>query len=501
MPASAHRHSSPGLPPIIQGGMGVAVSSWRLASAVARRGQLGVVSGTALDLVLARRLQDGDADGAARRALDAFPAPEVAQRVLSRYLRPGGRPPGTPYDPVPKLGLRQSRAAQELTVVANFVEVWLAKEGHGGPVGINFLEKIQMATPAAAYGAILAGVDAVLVGAGIPRHLPRLLDDLAAHRPSRLPVDVAGDPTGDHGVEIDPPNLLGVDLPPAHRPFFLAIISSEALAKFLCRDDAIRPDGFVVEGPPAGGHNAPPRGRMVLDERGQPVFGPRDDADVAKIAALGLPFWLAGAFGSPAGVAAAIDAGARGVQVGSEFALSTDSGVTTDIRSRLLDGIREGSLEVLTDAHASPTGFPFKVAQLDGTLSDPAVRTSRPRLCDLGYLRTPFLKDDGRVGFRCPAEPVNVWLRKGGDAPETDGRVCLCNALAATVGLGQTRGDGEQDAPLVTLGTDLTGARRLAELHPDGWTAGHVLDWLLGEAGDAAETVHTPEAVGAYRRH
>jgi len=43
------------LPVIIQGGMGVGVSSWWLAQAVARTGQLGVVSGTALDAVLARR--------------------------------------------------------------------------------------------------------------------------------------------------------------------------------------------------------------------------------------------------------------------------------------------------------------------------------------------------------------------------------------------------------------------------------------------------------------
>jgi NAD(P)H-dependent flavin oxidoreductase YrpB (nitropropane dioxygenase family) len=42
------------LPVIIQGGMGVAVSSWRLARAVARTGQLGVVSGTALEIVIAR---------------------------------------------------------------------------------------------------------------------------------------------------------------------------------------------------------------------------------------------------------------------------------------------------------------------------------------------------------------------------------------------------------------------------------------------------------------
>ena len=36
--------------------MGAGVSNWRLAQAVAKLGQLGVVSGTALDLVLARRL-------------------------------------------------------------------------------------------------------------------------------------------------------------------------------------------------------------------------------------------------------------------------------------------------------------------------------------------------------------------------------------------------------------------------------------------------------------
>ncbi len=459
--------------------MGVAVSSWRLASAVARRGQLGVVSGTALDLVLARRLEDGDLDGSVRRAMAAFPVRSIVERVLARYLRPGGRAPGVPYTPVSRLSLRPGRAVQELTVLGNFVEVWLAKSGHDGLVGINYLEKIQLALPAAAYGAMLAGVDAVLVGAGIPRHLPHLLDDLAAHRPTRLPVDVAGDPGGDHGVDIDPPDLLGPDLPPLDRPLFLAIVSSEVLAAYLTRDPAIRPDGFVIEGPLAGGHNAPPRGRPVRDERGQPVFGARDQADIVKVAAVGLPFWLAGSLGSPEAVRAAVAAGATGVQVGTVFALSTDSGLTPELRARLLTRLRAGELEVLTDGDASPTGFPFKVAQLDGSLSDPSVRDARPRLCDLGFLRSPYLRDDARVGFRCPAEPVEMYVRKGGSADDTAGRACLCNALSADVGLGQTRPDGRTEEPLVTLGSDLTGASRLAELHPDGWSADQVLDWLL----------------------
>ncbi|HEY3438177.1 MAG TPA: hypothetical protein VGK35_10870, partial [Actinotalea sp.] len=287
------------LPTVVQGGMGVAVSSWRLASAVARAGQLGVVSGIALDTVLARRLQDGDRGGAVRRAMAAFPVPGVVSRTMARYFRPEGRPAGTPYAAVPRLALRQRRTAQELAVLGNFVEVWLAKEGHDGAVGVNYLEKVQMATPAAVYGAMLAGVDYVLMGAGIPRDIPWLLDELAEHRAVDLPIDVAGAAAGTHAVHLDPRELMGGGLPPLARPMFLAIVSAHVLASYLARDEHIRPDGFVVESPAAGGHNAPPRGRLVLDETGQPVFGPRDLADVAKVAELGLPFWLAGSRGTP----------------------------------------------------------------------------------------------------------------------------------------------------------------------------------------------------------
>ena len=195
--------------------MGVRVSSWSLARAVSATGQLGVVSGTALDVVLARVLQDGDPGGHARAALAAFPVPQLAARVLDRYFRPAGREPGTPYAAVPRLRLHQDRHAQELAVVANFAEVWLAKRGHQGPVGVNYLEKVQMALPAAAYGAMLAGVDMVLVGAGIPRELPRLLTALASHEPVSLPVDVAGTAEGQrHTVNLDPVALLGRALPP-----------------------------------------------------------------------------------------------------------------------------------------------------------------------------------------------------------------------------------------------------------------------------------------------
>jgi NAD(P)H-dependent flavin oxidoreductase YrpB (nitropropane dioxygenase family) len=488
------------LPPVIQGGMGVAVSSWPLARAVAATGQLGVVSGTALDAVLARRLQDGDPGGHARAALAAFPVPDVAERVLGRYFRAGGREPGAPYAPVPRLRLRQDRHAQELAVVASFAEVWLARQGHHGPVGVNFLEKVQMAMPAAAYGAMLAGVDAVLVGAGIPRELPRLLRALARHEPVSLPVDVIGAADGQrHAVGLDPAALLGKGLPPLQRPAFLAIVSAHVLAEYLARDPGIRPDGFVIEGPSAGGHNAPPRGRVALDDHGQPRYGPRDHADLARVAGIGLPFWLAGAYGTPAGLQEALAAGAAGVQAGTLFALSRESGLSQGLRSALLGKVRDGTLRVRTDPAASPTGFPFKIAQLPGTLADPERYRARPRLCDLGHLRVPYLRPDGAVGYRCPGEPVTMYLRKGGDPADTAGRSCLCNALMANVGLGQVRrATGYAEDPLVTLGSDLDGARAMLQLHPDGWSAAQAVTWLLGPgmAATAAEPGRTGTGAG-----
>ena len=481
------------LPAIIQGGMGVSVSSWQLARSVAQQGHLGVVSGTALDLVLARRLQDGDAGGHARRALAAFPEPAMAKRVLDRYFIAGGRAACTPYRPSPRLAIRQRRALHELAVTGSFVDVWLAKEGHDGLVGINCLEKIQMATPATLYGAMLANVDTVLMGAGVPRNIPNLLNTLARNEAVHFPIDVDGADDGAFTVDFDPIDLMGIDLmgidlmgyaPKVQRPVFLAIVSSHVLALFLGREEAIRPDGFIVEAPPAGGHNAPPR-RPEIDERGEMIFGPRDEPDLDKIGATGLPYWLAGAAGTPEALRAALDQGAMGIQVGTIFALSNDSGIRPDIRAKMQAGLHEGTLYVRTDPVASPTGFPFKIAEIVGTTSQIPVYEARPRLCDLGYLRTAFVKADGDIGYRCPSEPVHMYVRKGGDLADTIGRQCLCNGLTATAGLAQIHADGYLEAPVATLGSDLAGARRLAEQYPDGWSAVQVIQWLVSQSLDS----------------
>ena len=472
-------------PRIIQGGMGVAVSGWPLARAVSLAGQLGVVSGTALEVVCARRLQLGDPGGHVRRALAHFPIPGVADRILSAYFLPGGKAAGTPFRPIPRFTLRPSRQLQELTVAANFAEVFLAKEGHAGVVGINYLRKIELPTPSACYGALLAGVDHVLVGAGSPAELPAMLDRLVKHEPVALSVRVQGATSadGDFAIRFDPRELFGTELPPLCRPRFNAIVASVELARGLVADPVTRPDGFVVEGNPAGGHNAPPRGPRRLDPSGQPVYDTRDVVAPDALAALGVPYWMAGSYGTPTGLGRAVASGAAGIQAGTIFALSAESGMAADCKRRLLAQAARGQVRVRTDGRISPTGFPFKVVEMPGTLSELEVHRDRPRICALGVLRSAYRKPDGSVGYRCPAEPVPMYVdRRGGRVENTTGRGCLCNALMAACDLPQQRADGYTEPPIVTAGTDFTGVRDLlARVNgARSYTARDAITYLLG---------------------
>lgn len=464
-------------PQIIQGGMGAAVSDWRLARSVSQLGQLGVVSGTAIAVILARRLQLGDPGGEVRRALGHFPNAEIAGRICADYFVPGGKAADASFKAVPMPTLAPPGILMDLTVAASFVEVFLAKEGHNGLVGINLLEKIQLPTLPTLYGAMLAGVDYVLMGAGIPRNIPGALDRLANGEPVELAVEVEG--ASEPFFSRFDPQPYRVAIQTLKRPQFLAIVSSATLAMTLAKKSNGRVDGFVVEGETAGGHNAPPRGPMQLSGQGEPIYGPRDTPDLEKIRALGLPFWLAGSFGRPGKLAEALQLGAAGIQVGTAFAFCDESGIRADLKQQALQLSREGRAEIFTDPLASPTGFPFKVAQLEGSLSDPCLFAERSRVCDLGYLRHLYQKPDGSVGYRCPAEPEEDYTRKGGKLEETLGRKCVCNGLLATVGIKQNRADGTLEPPLVTAGNDF---KNIAQFVPPGknsYTAADVIALLL----------------------
>ncbi len=468
-------------PLIIQGGMGAGVSNWILARAVSQTGQMGVVSGTALDAIMARRLQMGDLDGAMRRALSAFPNQGAAQRILNRYYVPGGKKATEPFRPIPSFTLTTTMDLLELNVAANFAEVYLAKEGHSGKVGINYLEKIHLPLLSCLYGALLASADYVLVGAGIPRAIPAILDALSKHEEATMKIYVHGARADEEcQVTFRPKDLLPESGPALARPRFLAIVASDVLALTLAKKSAGKVDGFVVEGPTAGGHNAPPRGALQLSEGGEPVYGVKDEVDLQKIKAIGLPFWLAGSQADPVKLKEALKAGAAGLQVGTVFAYCEESGMADWIKKKVIEGLRTGWVRVFTDPKASPTGFPFKIVNLPGTYSEEKEYQGRKRICDLGYLRSLYRRKDGTTGSRCASEPGSSYLQKLGEKSEMDGRKCLCNGLMANIGLNQVRHDGTVEKALVTSGDDIGKILKFLRGDKEFYSAMEVVEYLLG---------------------
>ncbi|HAV13441.1 MAG TPA: 2-nitropropane dioxygenase [Opitutae bacterium] len=448
--------------------MGVAVSNWSLARTVSQCGELGVVSGTALDSVLVRRLQDGDLSGEVRRALAAFPDQEMVAPIVEKWFIEGGKAKDQPYRLKPMPTVKMRREEEVLTMVANFVEVSLAKEGHSGVVGINLLEKIQLPTLPSLYGAMLAGVDAVLMGGGIPLAIPAVLDALSKSAPVELKVNMVSTVTDQtHLLQFDPSVYPSLCAEALKRPQFIAVISSDILAKTLVKKASGSVDGFVVEHYDAGGHNAPPRR--------EGAYGPRDTCNLEKLIPLGKPFWLAGGCASPQRFREAKALGARGIQVGTAFACSDESGALPEIKRDVIERHRNGTLEVITDFKASPTGYPFKrLVPTDRSVSEPC------RVCDLGYLRHVYEKVDGSIAYRCPAGPRERYLASGGTEAEAEGKHCLCNGLMATIGLGQIR-DGQAIPPLITFGENLSFLDSLLQPFETSYTAEQLIAHLRSE--------------------
>jgi nitronate monooxygenase len=460
--------------------MGAGVSNWRLAQAVSRVGQLGVVSGTALDQILARRLQDGDSGGHMRRGLDAFPDRGMAEQIWLRYFIAGGKGERAPYKPVPLLSKDNPRELVELCIVSNFVEVYLARQEHPNPVGINYLEKIQAAHLPCIYGAMLAGVGYIIMGAGIPLKIPGVLDRLVEHLPTEYAIHVIGAQEGDDNVaRFDPRDYMQGELEPLSRPKFLPIVSSNTLAGTMLKKANGRVDGLVVETRTAGGHNAPPRGKLQLSDAGEPIYGERDTIDIGKLRELGVPFWMAGGYGHPEKLREALAQGAAGVQVGTAFEFAWESGLREDYKDALLAQVIAGKSNVFTDPLASPTGFPFKVAELKGTASDPEIYAERPRICDLGFLREAYRTEDGGIGYRCAGEPVSLYVAKGGNAEDTVGRKCVCNGLLANIGYQQMRNGRREERGLITAGDDLFTAKQFLKPGRTEYSAAHVVAELL----------------------
>jgi nitronate monooxygenase len=457
-------------PKIIQGGMGVNISSPRLARAVSMaskpgRETMGTISGVTLEKVMLRKLQQGGSDAdLIIDVLEKFPYRQRAIKIINAYYK-------KPQKGIPVISVTPSNFLIWCIICANYTWVKLAKQGHSNPISINYLEKISMSHLYSIFGAMLAEVDFITMGAGIPFDIPKVILSYCEGKTATYKIPVYG--SEDFEMFFNPNAFCEEGVPKLKRPGFIPIISSNVLGTMLKKrlpEGSI--SGFVVEEPTAGGHNAPPRNKIN--------YGEKDVVDYSQIAELGLPFWIAGSYASPKKLKEVISLGASGIQAGSIFALSNESGMMDEIRKQIRTKGFNGKLEVRTDMKISPTGFPFKVVELENTASESEIYESRKRICDQCALVTLYQKENGSIGYRCPSEPVEDYVSKGGKIEDTYQRGCVCNGLITTAGLRLP--DEDYEPPIVTLGDNVVFLRHLMKHEDDSYCASDAIKYLFDQS-------------------
>jgi nitronate monooxygenase len=335
--------------PIIQGGMGIGVSLAPLASAVAKEGGIGIISSAALDRLVSKR----------------------KGRKVNSY-----------------------EAAYE--------EVSLSKSS-GGFTGINIMIALGRDYEASVKGALDAGADFIISGAGLPLGLPAI----------QPPKDTA----------------------------LIPIISSARAFDLICKKWerlGYRPDAVVLEGPLAGGHlgfkiDQIDHESNKLENLLPPVMG-------VAMKYGGIPVIVAGGIYTHADIIEFMKMGASGVQVGTRFLATEESSASPVYKQAVLD-VRQEDIVIATDP-GSPCGFPFRVIR-QSPMYQSAMRRLREPKCNRGYV---LLKDAEGKFSRCPAKASN------------EHHFCICNGLLSSAGY-----NPDEEESLFTVGTN---AYRVNKIQP-----------------------------------
>lgn len=324
--------------PIIQGGMGVGVSLAPLAAAVAVAGGLGVISSACLDRLVSKR---------------------------------SGRKTNT-YDAV-------------------YEEVSLAK-AQGGFAGINIMVALQRDYEASVRGALDAGADAIISGAGLPLALPA--------------IQKAGDTA------------------------LVPIVSSGRALDLICRRwerQGQRPDAVVLEGPLAGGHLGFRIDQVELPENTLEALLPEVKESARRHG--DFPVIVAGGIYTNEDIRRFVALGADGVQMGTRFLATAESSATDAYKQAVLEATREDIL--VAHDPGSPCGLPFRVLRKSPMYVSALAKRRQPK-CDKGYV---LLKDEKGNFTRCPAKESN------------EHHFCICNGLLSSAGY-----NPEQEEPIYTVG-------------------------------------------------
>jgi len=335
--------------PIVQGGMGVGVSLHPLAMAVAREGGLGIVSSACLDRLVSKR---------------------TGKKVN--------------------------------TYEAAYEEVSLAKSEKGF-AGINIMGALVKDFNDSVKGAIDAGADAIISGAGLPLSLPAI----------QPPKDTA----------------------------LIPIVSSARALDIICKKWeklGYRPDAVVLEGPLAGGHLGFRIDQVELESnRLENLFPPVKDT-AKKFG--DFPVIVAGGIYTHGDIVQFMEMGADGVQMGTRFLATEESSATSAYKAAVIEAKKDDI--VVAHRPGSPCGLPFRVIK-QSPMYISSLRHLRKPKCDKGYV---LMKDAEGKFTVCPAKEDNV------------GYFCICNGLLSSAGF-----NANEEEALYTVGTN---AFRIDKIFP-----------------------------------
>jgi len=326
--------------PIIQGGMGVGVSLHPLAKAVAQEGGLGIVSSAILDRIVSKR---------------------------------NGKKINT-YDSV-------------------FEEVSLSKTKDGF-AGINIMMALGRDFIDSVKGALDAGADAIISGAGLPLNLPII----------QPPKDTA----------------------------LIPIVSSARALDIICKKWeklGYRPDAVLLEGPLAGGHLGFRIDQVDLESNKLENLLPPVKDMSRKYG--DMPVIVAGGIYTHADIVKFMAMGADGVQMGTRFLATIESSATEAYKQAVVSAKEEDI--IVAHRPGSPCGLPFRVIRQSPMYVSALQRRRTPK-CDKGYV---LMKDAEGKYTVCPAKESN------------ENYFCICNGLLSSAGY-----NSDKEESLFTVGTN-----------------------------------------------
>lgn len=299
------------------------------------------------------------------------------------------------------VGARLGRALSTREAMAD--EVRAAKAGRDIPVAVNIMVALSATYEDSVLGAMDGGAEVIISGAGLPLGLPAIV--------------------GNH------PRSSDVELVP--------IVSSGRAAQLILKrwaKSGRAPSAMVVEGPSAGGH----LGWRTVAEIEDPANALENLlAEVIEVSKANgnFPVIAAGGVYDRADIVRMLGLGAAGVQIGTRFLATEESGATQEFKEAVVACGPSDIVVAVTPG--SPCQLPFRVLNTCGMYVDSLDGMRKPK-CDKRYL-----------------------LRDGKCLAKEDPRsyFCICNGLLSAAGIGC-----REEKPLYTVGSNAARVDRIVSV-------------------------------------